>query len=122
GGEPAVDRPLQPPPGRRGRPAPAVRGGPMRSFGKEPAQHRDTEETQRKQTCFSVLCYLGVAVSLWFSSPTPAADWPLFRGNPLQTGVAAAPLPAPLEILWKYKTKDSIEGAAALVKDTVYVG
>jgi outer membrane protein assembly factor BamB len=51
-----------------------------------------------------------------------AEDWPLFRGNGLQTGVAASPLPENLEVRWKFKAKDGIEGAAAIVNGTVYVG
>jgi outer membrane protein assembly factor BamB len=50
------------------------------------------------------------------------ADWPVFRGNPLQTGVAVSVLPERLDILWKFKTKDSIEGTAAIVGGTVFVG
>ncbi len=51
-----------------------------------------------------------------------AADWPLFRGNALQTGVAKKPLPDKLDVLWKIKLDDGIESTAAIVKDTVYVG
>src|SRR5712692_295594 len=51
-----------------------------------------------------------------------AEDWPLFRGNALQTGVAASSLPENLEIRWKFKAKDGIESAAAIVNGTVYVG
>ena len=43
-----------------------------------------------------------------------AADWPIFRGNPLQTGVAGASLPDKLVIRWKFKAKDAIEGSAAM--------
>jgi outer membrane protein assembly factor BamB len=49
-------------------------------------------------------------------------DWPLFRGNPHQTGVSTAHLPKQLEIRWQFKAKDSVESAAAIVGDTVYVG
>jgi outer membrane protein assembly factor BamB len=51
-----------------------------------------------------------------------AQDWPVFRGNALQTGVAASPLPENLAIRWKFKAKDGIEGAAAIVGGTVYIG
>jgi outer membrane protein assembly factor BamB len=51
-----------------------------------------------------------------------SADWPIFRGNSLQTGVASTGLPARLEIRWKFQTKESIEATAAIVGDTVYVG
>ena len=51
-----------------------------------------------------------------------SADWPLFRGNPLQTGVAPAPLPAPLAVLWKLQAKDAFEATAAIAGGTVYAG
>jgi outer membrane protein assembly factor BamB len=51
-----------------------------------------------------------------------AEDWPVFRGNALQTGVAASSLPEELDIRWKFKAKDGIEGAAAIVNGVVYVG
>ena len=56
--------------------------------------------------------------------PPPAveADWPLFRGDPLQTGVAKGSLPDKLEVRWKVNLKKGIESTAAIVKDTVYIG
>src|SRR5207245_3134868 len=51
-----------------------------------------------------------------------AEDWPVFRGGALQTGVAKSPLPEELEIRWKFKAKDGIEGAAAIVNGVAYVG
>jgi len=65
-----------------------------------------------------ILLFLLVLVPL----EVPAQDWPLFRGNPRETGVAASTLPADLEVRWQFKTKDGIEGAAAIVNGTVYVG
>lgn len=64
---------------------------------------------------------LGVLTAL-ASASLSAADWPVFRGNALQTGVVTAALPERLDVLWKHKTKDSIEGTAAIVKDVVYIG
>jgi outer membrane protein assembly factor BamB len=51
-------------------------------------------------------------------------SWPLFRGNPQQTGVAPASLPDQLKILWQFKadTKDGIEGTAAIANGTVFIG
>ena len=49
-------------------------------------------------------------------------QWPLFRGNALQTGVAVGSLPDKLEQLWKFETKDSIESAPAVLDGVVYVG
>jgi len=49
-------------------------------------------------------------------------DWPLFRGNALQTGVAGSRLPDDLEILWKFTAKDGFEGAACIVNGVVYIG
>jgi outer membrane protein assembly factor BamB len=53
---------------------------------------------------------------------TAQTGWPIFRGNSMQTGVATSGLPDQLEILWKKKTKDGIEGTAAIVDGTVYIG
>jgi outer membrane protein assembly factor BamB len=54
--------------------------------------------------------------------PALASDWPLFRGNPLQTGVATAELPKELKVRWTFKTGDAIESAPAIVDGVVYVG
>jgi outer membrane protein assembly factor BamB len=48
-------------------------------------------------------------------------EWPVFRGNPFQTGVAVSPLPEDLGILWKFEAKDSIEGAPAVAGGIVYL-
>lgn len=52
-----------------------------------------------------------------------AADWPVVRGDPQGTGVAAGSLPDKLETLWTYKTEDAGFEATAVVADgIVYVG
>jgi outer membrane protein assembly factor BamB len=58
----------------------------------------------------------------WAADERGKIDWPVFRGNAEQTGVVAAALPDKLEVLWKFTTKDSIEGAAAIVDGVVYIG
>jgi outer membrane protein assembly factor BamB len=54
--------------------------------------------------------------------PDKRNDWPLFRGNPMQTGVAGSTLPDKLDVLWKFKADDSVEAAAAISNGIVYVG
>ena len=51
-----------------------------------------------------------------------AADWPIFRCTPGQTGIAPGKLPDKLEVLWEFKTKDGFENAAAVVNGVVYIG
>jgi len=50
------------------------------------------------------------------------ADWPIFRGNAMQSGVAEGKLPAKLDILWQAKLGDAIEGAPAIADGVVYIG
>ena len=55
-------------------------------------------------------------------APAASADWPLFRGDALMSGVGTAKLPDQLAEKWKFKTGDAIEGAPAVVGGVVYVG
>jgi outer membrane protein assembly factor BamB len=73
---------------------------------------------------FPVLRVLAlVALATLRAEPTPPrGDWPLFRSNSLQTGVATSSLPEALAVRWKFETKEAVEGTAAIVGDTVYVG
>src|SRR5262245_5266492 len=72
--------------------------------------------TNRVRSCVTCL-------ALFVTVPFCAGDdWLLFRGNPLQNGVVTAKLPDNLEVLWKIRVKDGIEGTAAIVGDTVYFG
>ena len=56
-----------------------------------------------------------------FVTPAPA-DWPLFRGDPLMSGVGEAKLPDHLEERWAFKTGDAVESAPAVAGGAVYVG
>ena len=51
-----------------------------------------------------------------------AKDWPTFRGNPAQSGVAGSSLPRRLDLLWTYEAGSAVGSTAAIVKGTVYVG
>ncbi|MFQ5807790.1 MAG: PQQ-binding-like beta-propeller repeat protein, partial [Phycisphaerae bacterium] len=56
------------------------------------------------------------------SRPTAADQWPMFRGNPQLTGVAASALPDEFHVRWKYETPEPISSTAAIVAGVVYVG
>ncbi len=52
----------------------------------------------------------------------PAKNWPMFRGNLHQTGLAGVALNEPLALKWKYKAGDAILSTAAIVDGVVYFG
>jgi outer membrane protein assembly factor BamB len=66
---------------------------------------------------------VALAATLLLSSAV-VADWPLYRGDPLMSGVGRNPLPLPdkLQERWTFKTGNVIEGAPAVVNGVVYVG
>jgi outer membrane protein assembly factor BamB len=65
---------------------------------------------------------LGCAALLSVLVANLAADWPVFRGNPQQTGVTTSRLPDQLEVLWRYETPSAIEGTAAIADGLVFFG
>ncbi len=50
-----------------------------------------------------------------------AADWPSFRHDFQQLGVAGSELPDDLELLWKHPAGDGCSSTAAIVGDRVYI-
>jgi len=48
--------------------------------------------------------------------------WPVFRGNPAQTGTTESPLPENLAVLWKFKANEAFSGSAAVVDGVAYIG
>lgn len=68
-----------------------------------------------------LLIPLFVAFVAGAQEPEPKTnDWPLFRRTPEQAGVTKDTVPDKLEVLWQFKTEDSIEGAVAVAGDVVY--
>ncbi|MCE9529310.1 MAG: PQQ-like beta-propeller repeat protein, partial [Planctomycetales bacterium] len=52
-----------------------------------------------------------------------AKDWPLFRGDPLSSGVAHTTLPDKPELLWKFTVKDgAFDSTGAIADGVVYIG
>jgi outer membrane protein assembly factor BamB len=57
------------------------------------------------------------------SVPASPADWPLFRGNSLSTGVYPGTLPDQLDVLWTFEPeKAAFEATAVIAGGVVYVG
>lgn len=70
-----------------------------------------------------LLVSISLASLLVETSPQSRADdWPLFRGNVLQTGVATSRLPEKLSERWTFKAKEGIEGSPAIVGGLVFIG
>lgn len=51
-----------------------------------------------------------------------SSDWPMFRGQPTQTGVAGTELPVDLTVRWRFEAAEAVGSTAAIVGDTVYIG
>jgi outer membrane protein assembly factor BamB len=71
--------------------------------------------------------YFAILVSSILAAAASAADWPTFRGNPAQNGIAADTLPDRLDIRWQVKLGSDpgssvIESTAAIVNGVAYVG
>jgi outer membrane protein assembly factor BamB len=67
----------------------------------------------------SIACVLCLVIS------TPAADWPVFRGDSTQTGVASDPLPEKLVVRWQVKTGGNpaiVEGTTAIAGGVAFFG
>jgi RNA polymerase sigma factor (sigma-70 family) len=56
------------------------------------------------------------------AAPAAFHEWPVFRGDALNSGTTSATLPERLKVLWKFPTQDGVEGTAGIVAGTVYVG
>jgi len=66
--------------------------------------------------------YAAILPLLLILSAPLSADWPLFRGDTLMSGVGQAKLPDQLDEKWTFKTGDSIEAAPIISKGVVYAG
>ncbi|HMO36524.1 MAG TPA: PQQ-binding-like beta-propeller repeat protein, partial [Gemmatales bacterium] len=62
------------------------------------------------------LCLVGLL-------PPAQKDWPLFRGDTLQTGyIADASFPDTPELLWKINVPEGVDSTAAIIGEVVYLG
>jgi outer membrane protein assembly factor BamB len=65
--------------------------------------------------------FLAAVFAVALLIPPLAADWPVFRGDALMSGVGQAKLPAQLAERWAFKCGDMVEGAPAIASGSVYV-
>ena len=61
-----------------------------------------------------MMCCLGASAR--------AAGWPVFRGNPALTGVAAGSLPSKPALLWTFKTGGPVKSSAVIGGGKVFIG
>ena len=66
-----------------------------------------------------VLCLAALAAGI---AVAPAADWPMYRGQPDLSGVASGKLPDQPTLLWSFKTQGPVKSSAAIVEQRVFVG
>jgi outer membrane protein assembly factor BamB len=55
------------------------------------------------------------------AAPAPAS-WPIFRGNPALTGVAADTLPQKPGLLWTFKTGGPVKSSAVIGAGKIFIG
>ena len=70
---------------------------------------------------------LAALAAVVIAAAVPAADWPVFRGNTTQTGVADEALPDRLAVRWQAKTgadraTADVESTAAIANGVAFVG
>jgi outer membrane protein assembly factor BamB len=76
---------------------------------------------------FKPVLLLMANLSLFSASSHGAAhpgidDWPMFRGQPSLTGIAAGKLSAKLELKWSYKTGAEVKSSPTVSGGRVFVG
>ncbi|MEW5975819.1 MAG: PQQ-binding-like beta-propeller repeat protein [Acidobacteriota bacterium] len=70
----------------------------------------------------SILVGLTILLPLALSQNRERDSWPQFRNTPNLAGVASAPLPDKLRLLWTYEAGESVESSAAIFGGTVFFG
>ncbi len=68
-------------------------------------------------------CIVLVLLGLSTAKGNEEADWPLFRGDSLSTGVARGDLPESLKEKWQFKVKEgAFDATPVIVGQVVYIG
>ena len=69
-----------------------------------------------------ILLWVGLLWPWCAGAAAPGGDWPMFRGGPALTGVAAGQLPDRLVLLWTFKTAGPVKSSPAIAQDRVFIG
>jgi outer membrane protein assembly factor BamB len=69
-----------------------------------------------------VLFWVWVVWAGCAGAAAPGGDWPMFRGGPALTGIAASNLPERLALLWTFKAAGPVKSSPAIVQDRVFIG
>ena len=80
---------------------------------------------QRLLSPTATRCVVGIFLLLGATIPSSARaaeGWTSFRNGPQQLGIADAPLPENLELLWEHPAPDGVTGTAAIAGGRTYVG
>jgi outer membrane protein assembly factor BamB len=70
----------------------------------------------------TVLAAVALAAAGLAAGPGAPADWPMFRGDPLQSGAARGDLPRQLVPRWTFRAEEGFESTAAIHGGVAYVG
>jgi len=71
---------------------------------------------------FRLFALLATACVFQHARAATATSWPMFRGDPAQSGVSPARLPDKPVLKWRHKTGGPVTGTAAIVDGAVFIG
>src|SRR5262249_59394262 len=80
----------------------------------EGVPYRFGRRSMSRLAALTLLCCGLFALAAEVEPKQKVGDWLLFRRTPEQTGFTTAKAPEKLEVLWSFKTGDSIESAVAV--------
>ena len=95
---------------------------PVANGGTPPHSPSDMVPAAFRRRLRSAVVLLAVALAGIVPTALVSADWPMFRGDPAQRGVAQGSLPESLALRWSFETGDPVYSTAAIVGERVYVG
>jgi len=80
------------------------------------------EKTGKSRKAAALAAGRAALLALLACAPAPAADWPMFRGNPARTGHASEQAAPPLDSVWEFQAPGGIISSPALSAGRVFFG